>query len=75
MLLKFDDETKKKYEKGDIINKINNLKNEMKAEYEEKKAKERKEMIKKIAKYGIPILVLIIAVCLYFFVFKKKQIE
>ena len=45
MLLKFDDETKKKYEKGDIINKINNLKNEMKAEYEEKKAKERKEMI------------------------------
>ena len=73
ILLKFDDDTKNKYKESDIITKINELKNEFQAQYEEKKAKERKAMIKSIAKYVIPILVLGAAVAIYFFVFKKNK--
>ena len=73
MLLKFDDDTKNKYKESDIITKIIELKNEFQAQYDEKKAKERKAMIKSIAKYVIPILVLGAAVAIYFFVFKKSK--
>ena len=75
MLLKFDDETKKKYEKENIITKIIDLKNEFQAAYEKRKAKERKDMLKSIAKYVIPLIVLVIGIFLYLFVFKKEQVK
>jgi tetratricopeptide (TPR) repeat protein len=75
MLLKFDDETKKKYEKENIITKIIDLKNEFQAAYEKRKAKERKDMLKSIAKYVIPLIVLVIGIFLYLFVFKKEQVQ
>ena len=71
-LLKFDDETKKKYEND--ITEIEKNKKILKEEYDAIRAKQRKEMLKSIAKYGIPIIVLIAAFAIYFFVFKKKQI-
>ena len=37
-------------------------------------AKERKEMMKTIAKYAIPIVILIAAFGIYFFMFRKKKI-
>jgi len=64
---------KKKYEQ--IISDIEEKKKELKAEYDAIRAKERKEMFKKCAKYAIPVIVLIAAIGIYFFVFKKKQIE
>ena len=72
MLLKFDEETLKKYENEKI--EIENLKNTLLAEYNAKIAKEKKEKLQKIAKYAIPFVVLIVGVALYFFVFKKKQL-
>ena len=71
-LLKFDDETKKKYE--ELINEINEAQKSLQAEYDAIRAKERKEMLKNIAKYAIPIIVLIAAFGIYFFYFKRKRI-
>ena len=71
-LLGFDEETKKRYEQ--IIPEIEELKKSLQAEYDAIRAKERKEMMKSIAKYAIPIVVLIAAFILYFFVYKKKKI-
>ena len=71
-LLGFDEETKKKYEK--LIPEIEEAKKDLQAEYDAIRAKERKEMMKSIAKYAIPIVILIAAFAIYFFVFKKKKI-
>ena len=71
-LLGFDEETKKKYEK--LIPEIEEAKKDLQAEYDAIRAKERKEMMKSIAKYAIPIIILIAAFAIYFFVFKKKKI-
>ena len=71
-LLGFDEETKKRYE--EIIPEIEQAKKSLQEEYDAIRAKERKEMMKSIAKYAVPILVLIAAVCIYFFVFKKKKL-
>ena len=46
----------------------------LQAEYDAIRAQERKEMMKTIAKYAIPIVILIAAFAIYFFVFKKKKI-
>ena len=71
-LLGFDEETKKKYEK--LIPEIEEAKKDLQAEYDAIRAKERKEMLKSFAKYAIPIVILIAAFAIYFFVFKKKKI-
>ena len=71
ILLKFDDDTKNKYK--DIIEEIEKAKKEIQDEVDKRRAEERKAMMKSIAKYAVPILVLIAAVCIYFFVFKKKN--
>ena len=71
-LLGFDEETKKKYEK--LIPVIEEAKKDLQAEYDAIRAKERKEMLKSFAKYAIPIVILIAAFAIYFFVFKKKKI-
>ena len=72
ILLKFDDETKKKYE--NVIPDINNAKNELQAMYDAKRAEERKQMLKSFAKYAIPVVVLLAAIAIYFFVIKKKRL-
>ena len=72
ILLKFDEETKKKYE--DVIPLIEETRKEVQAKIDAIRAKERKEMFKSIAKYAVPIVVLIGAFALYFFFFKKKKI-
>ena len=72
ILLKFDDDTKNKYK--DIIEEIEKAKKEIQDEVDKRRAEERKAMMKSIAKYAVPILVLIAAVCIYFFVFKKKKL-
>ncbi len=59
ILLKFDDETKKKYE--NIIQEIEKVKKELQDEADARRAEERKQMMKSIAKYAVPILVLIAA--------------
>ena len=71
-LLGFDDETKKRYE--ETIPEIEETKKALQAEYDAIRAKERKEMMKTIAKYAIPVVILIAAFAIYFFVFKKKKI-
>ena len=71
-LLGFDEETKKKYE--EIIPEIEQTKKSLQEEYDAIRAKERKEMMKSIAKYAIPIIVLIGAFAIYFFMFRKKRI-
>jgi len=71
-LLGFDEETKKRYE--EIIPEIEQAKKSLQEEYDAIRAKERKEMMKSIAKYAIPIVVLIAAFCIYFFMFRKKKI-
>ena len=70
MLLKFDEETLKKYE--NLKETIEDTKKSLQAEYDAIRAKERKEILKKIGKYAIPFIILIAAVAIYFFVFKKK---
>jgi len=72
ILLNFDEETKKKYE--EVIPIIEETKKTLQAEYDAIRAKERKEMCKSIAKYAVPIIILIAAFAIYFFVFKKKKI-
>ena len=72
ILLNFDEETKKKYE--EVIPIIEETKKTLQAEYDAIRAKERKEMFKSIAKYAVPIIILIAAFAIYFFVFKKKKI-
>ena len=72
ILLKFDEETKKRYE--DVIPLIEETKKEVQAKYDAIRAKQRKEMFKSIAKYAVPIVILIAAFAIYFFVFKKKKI-
>ena len=54
----------------DIIEEIEKVKKELQDEADKRRAEERKAMMKSIAKYAVPILVLIAAVCIYFFVFK-----
>ena len=44
----------------------------LKAEYNAIRAKQRKEMIKSIAKYAVSAIILITDVAIYFFIFKKK---
>jgi len=72
ILLNFDEETKKKYE--EVIPIIEETKKTLQEEYDAIRAKERKEMCKSIAKYAVPIIILIAAFAIYFFVFKKKKI-
>ena len=71
-LLGFDEETKKKYE--EVIPEIEQTKKNLQEEYDAIRAKERKEMMKSIAKYAIPLIVLIGAFAIYFFMFRKKRI-
>ena len=71
-LLGFDEETKKKYE--EVIPEIEQTKKSLQEEYDAIRAKERKEVMKSIAKYAIPIIVLIGAFAIYFFMFRKKRI-
>ena len=71
-LLGFDEETKKKYE--EIIPEIEQTKKSLQEEYDAIRAQQRKEMMKSIAKYAIPIIVLIGAFAIYFFMFRKKRI-
>ena len=71
-LLNFDDETKKKYENE--VNQINQTKKDYQAQLDAQRAKERKEMIKNIAKYAIPVIILIAAFGVYFFFYKRKRI-
>ena len=70
ILSKFHDETKEKYKEE--LTKLDETKKQLQDEYNKKRAEERKIMLKKFAKYGLPIIVLIAAVAIYFFVFKKK---
>ena len=72
ILLNFDDETKKRYE--DIIPEIEQTKKSLEEEYAAIRAQQRKEMMKSIAKYAVPIIVLIGAFAIYFFMFRKKKI-
>ena len=71
-LLGFDEETKKKYE--EIIPEIEQTKKSLQEEYDAIRAQQRKEMMKSIAKYAIPLIVLIGAFAIYFFMFRKKRI-
>jgi tetratricopeptide (TPR) repeat protein len=73
LLLKFDEETQKKY--PEIIEEINKLEKQLKAEEEVKKAKKRKETCKNIIKYAFPIFLLLIAVGVYYIVFNKKKVK
>ena len=70
ILAKFHDETKEKYKKE--LTKLEEIKKKLQDEYNRKRAEERKIMLKKFAKYGLPLIVLIAAVAIYFYVFKKK---
>ena len=72
ILLNFDDETKKRYE--DIIPEIEQTKKSLEEEYAAIRAQQRKEMMKSVAKYAVPIIVLIGAFAIYFFMFRKKKI-
>lgn len=72
LLKNFDQETKDKYK--DDIPKIEAEKKSLEAEYAKIRALKRKETIKKVSKYAVPVLILVAAVAIYFFVFKKKQI-
>ena len=72
ILLGFDEETKKRYE--ETIPEIEQVKKSLQEEYDAIRAKERKEMMKSIAKYAIPIVILIAAFGIYFFMFRKKKI-
>ena len=69
ILLKFDDETKNKYK--DEIAEIEEEKKKLQAVYDKIRAEERKKMLKNFAKYAIPIVILLAAVGIYFFAFKK----
>ena len=71
-LLGFDEETKKKYE--EVIPEIEQTKKSLQEEFDAIRAQQRKEMMKSIAKYAIPIIVLIGAFAIYFFMFRKKRI-
>ena len=73
IFLKFDEETIKRYE--GLKETIEETKKSLQAEYDAIRAKERKEMLKSIGKYAIPVVILIAAVAIYFLVFKKKQIS
>ena len=68
----FDEETKKRYE--ETIPEIEQVKKSLQEEYDAIRAKERKEMMKSIAKYAIPIVILMAAFGIYFFMFRKKKI-
>ena len=72
ILLQFDDETKKRYE--DIIPEIEKTKKSLEEELAAIRAQQRKEMMKSIVKYAVPIIVLIGAFAIYFFMFRKKKI-
>ena len=69
ILLKFDDETKNKYK--DEIAEIEEEKKKLQAVYDKIRAEERKKMLKNFAKYAIPIVILLAAVGIYFYAFKK----
>ena len=68
-LLKFDDDTKNKYK--DEIADIEEEKKKLQAVYDKIRAEERKKMLKNFAKYAIPIAILLVAVGIYYFAFKK----
>jgi tetratricopeptide (TPR) repeat protein len=68
-LLKFDDDTKNKYK--DEIADIEEEKKKLQAVYDKIRAEERKKMLKNFAKYAIPIAILLAAVGIYYFAFKK----
>ena len=68
-LLKFDDDTKNKYK--DEIADIEEEKKKLQAVYDKIRAEERKKMLKNFAKYAIPIAILLTAVGIYYFAFKK----
>ena len=67
----FSEETKEKYK--DLIPKIEEEEKKIQKEIDEYKAKQRSDTIKSILKYAIPILVLVIAIVVYFLVFKKNN--
>ena len=69
ILLKFDEETKNKYK--DEIAEIEEEKKKLQAEYDKIRAEERKKMLKNFVKYAVPIAILLVAVGIYFFIFKK----
>ena len=71
ILLGFDEETKKRYE--ETIPEIEQVKKSLQEEYDAIRAKERKEMMKSIAKYAIPIVILIAAFGIYFFHVQKEK--
>ena len=73
LLLKFEEETKKKYKED--IEKINNLEKEINADLELKKARKRKETCNSIIKYSFPIFLILVAVGMYYVVFKTKKIK
>ena len=67
----FSEETKEKYK--ELIPQINEEELKFQKEIDEFKAKQRSETIKSIMKYAIPILILVVAVLIYLFVFKKNS--
>ena len=72
ILLAFDEDTKKRYEQ--VIPEIEETEKELKAKYDAIRAKERKEWLKSMAKYAIPAIVLIVALLIYWFGFKRKRL-
>ena len=74
LLKKFTPETLEKYK--DIIPKIEEETKKLQDKYNEIKRKERNEFLKSLAKWLIPLIVLIAAgLCYYFFVYLKKHPE
>ena len=71
LLLKFDDEIKKKYEeeKDNVIAKISKLKNEL----VEKKPKDKKGSCSCL-KCFIPFVILLIAVGVYLYLYRKEEV-
>lgn len=67
----FDEDTKAKYKNE--IEEISKLEEEMKKKYEDEIAKQKKEFLKKLAKYIIPVIVLIGSILYYFLVIKKRK--
>ena len=74
LLKKFTPETLEKYK--DIVPKIEEETKKLQNKYDEIKRKERNEFIKSIAKWVIPLIVLIAAAfCYYYFIYLKKHPE
>lgn len=67
----FDEETKGKY--TTIIEEITKLEEELNKKYADEIAKKKKEFYKKLAKYVIPVIVLVGSILYYFLGIKKKR--